>query len=348
VTAAWFALATLLLAGYVVLGGTDLGAGTLHLSIARGDREGRQVLAAVGPLWRGNEIWLLAAAGVLYLAFPKVLATALPGFAPALLPLLAALALRALALELRARPKSPAGARLGDVVLTLASALASLLLGAALANVLRGVPLDRNGAFVLPLFGAFRPHGDPGLLDGFTLLVGFVALVALAHHGALYLAWKCGGRVRRRSRRWANLLFPITVLAWVAATAATADAAPNVFAGFEAKPVVWVSSLLLVGGLATSFAGRRLGRELAAFLGSAVFLLGTFGAIAASLYPAWLPSSVDPANALTATNAASSPEALRAALRWWPAAFALALLYLGVLVRLARARTRAADESREA
>lgn len=336
-----FALTTLLLAGFVVLGGTDLGAGILYFAIARGEPERRQVLSAIGPVWRGNELWLLAAGLLLLLAGPAVAIAALSGFSPLLVPLAVLLVLRIVALEL-ARPRGSEGSRPRDFALALASALVATLLGAALGNVLRGVPLDRFGAFALPLFGSFRPHGAPGLVDGYTLLVGGVALVALAHHGALYLAWRGSGRVRPRGRRWATLLFPVTVIAWVGATAATADVAPNVFAGFDAKPLVWLTSLLLVGGLATSFAGRRLGHELVAFLGSSAFLFGTLAAIAASLYPTWLPSSVDPELALTAGDAASSATALVEALRWWPAGLALAFLYLGALLRLSRRRARAA------
>ncbi len=342
--ALWFAIAAGMLAAYVVLDGFDFGAGALHLTVAKNDTERRQVLAAIGPFWDGNEVWLLAAGGVLFLAFPKVLAAGLSGFYLAIFLLLWVLILRGVAIELRSHVGDPMWRSLWDAAFAVASALAPMLLGAALGNVLRGVPLDREGWFALPLFDSFAPSGALGVLDWYTVLVGVIALVAILHHGALFLVWKTDCAVRRRSLLWAARLFPATVVLWVAATAATASVAPNVFVGFESKPLVWLASLFLVGGLVASFAGRRLGHDLAAFLGSSAFLLGTLAAIAASVYPTWLPSPVDPALSLTAMNAASSPESLRAGLYWWPVGLLLALVYLATLCYLHRGKAKAAEE----
>jgi cytochrome bd ubiquinol oxidase subunit II len=342
--ALWFAIAAVMVAAYVVLDGFDFGAGALHLAVARSDAERRQVLAAIGPFWDGNEVWLLAAGGVLFLAFPKVLAAGLSGFYLAIFLVLWVLILRGVSIELRSHVEDPMWRSLWDAAFTVASALAPVLLGAALGNVLRGVPLDPDGWFALPLFASFSPTGALGVLDWYSVLVGVIALVALLHHGALFLAWKTDGVVRLRSLTWAARLFPATVVLWVAATAATARVAPRVFDGFEDKPLVWLSSLLLVVGLVASFAGRRLGRDLVAFLGSSAFLLGTLAAIAASVYPTWLPAAGDPGRSLTAFNAASSPEALRVGLYWWPLGLLLALVYFATLFYLHRGKAKAAAE----
>src|SRR5262249_37146541 len=168
----WFALASVMLAIYVVMDGFDFGAGVLHLDVAKTDRERRQVLAAIGPFWDGNEVWLLAAGGVLFLAFPKVLAAGLSGFYMAIFPVLWVLILRGIAIEFRSHLRDAMWRAFWDTTFTFASTLAPLLLGAALGNVLRGVPLDTEGWFALPLFASFSPRGELGILDWYTLLCG--------------------------------------------------------------------------------------------------------------------------------------------------------------------------------
>lgn len=340
----WFALAAIMLAGYVVLDGFDFGAGALHRFVARDDRERRQVLAAIGPFWDGNEVWLLAGGGVLFLAFPKVLASGLSGFYLAVFLLIWTLILRGIAIEFRSHVTDALWRAFWDGLFALASTAAPVLLGAALGNVLRGVPLRADGWFALPLFDSFSPTGAPGLLDWYTLGCGVTALAALAHHGALFLAWKTDGAVQARSRDAAARLFPALVVLWLAATAATFALAPHVPRGLAARPLAWLASALLLAGLAASAVARRRGRDLPAFLGSAAFLLGVLGATAAAVYPVWLPSTLDPAHSLTAQAHAAAPESLRAGLLWWPAGFALALGYLALLFRLHRGKARAAAE----
>jgi cytochrome d ubiquinol oxidase subunit II len=334
----WFALAAGMVAAYVVLDGFDFGAGALHLLVARTDPERRQTLAAIGPFWDGNEVWLLAGGGVLFLAFPKVLASGLSGFYLAIFLLLWTLILRGIAIEFRSHVADLMWRRFWDATFTVASTLAPVLLGAALGNVVRGVPVDSEGWFALPLFDSFSPAGRLGILDWYTVLAGVVALVAIAHHGALFLAWKTTGAVRERSRRAATWLFPATVVLWLAATVATARVAPDLFPGLAARPLAIVATLVAVGGLAGSWFARRRGRELPAFLGSVAFLGGILGATAATVYPYWLRSTVDPVHSLTAVNAAAGAGSLRAGLLWWPFGLVLAVVYLVFLLRHHRGR----------
>ncbi len=192
-------IAAVTLTAYVVLDGFDFGAGLLHLSWRRTDAERRQVLAAIGPFWDGNEVWLLAAGGVLFLAFPRVLASGLSGFYLAIMLVLWVLILRGIAIEFRSHVDDGMWRSFWDAAFWLASTLAPVLLGAALGNLVRGVPLDANGWFSLALFDSFSPRGALGILDWYTTLAGVLALVAIAHHGALFLAWKTDGAVRERS-----------------------------------------------------------------------------------------------------------------------------------------------------
>ncbi|KAB2964387.1 MAG: cytochrome d ubiquinol oxidase subunit II [Thermoanaerobaculia bacterium] len=342
--AIWFALSAVMFAAYVVMDGFDFGAGALHLLVAKNDRERRQVLAAIGPFWDGNEVWLLAGGGVLFLAFPRVLAAGLSGFYLAIFLLIWTLVLRGIAIEFRSHVGDRMWRSFWDATFALASTLAPVLLGAALGNLVRGVPLSADGWFALALFDSFSPTGALGILDWYTVLAGGLALVAIGHHGALFLAWKTAGAVRERSLRLAGRLFPATVGLWLAASAATALLAPEVFSGLAARPLAWISTALFLAGLATSFVARRAGRDLAAFLGSSAFLLGVLAATAASIWPVMLKSAGDPALSLTALNSAAAERSLRFGLLWWPLGLALAVVYFVILFRLHRGKAEAAAE----
>jgi cytochrome d ubiquinol oxidase subunit II len=311
--------------------------------VARTDRERRQVLAAIGPFWDGNEVWLLAAGGVLFLAFPAVLAAGLSGFYLAIFLVLWSLILRGIAIEFRSHVDDRLWRSFWDATFTVASALAPVLFGTALGNLLRGVPLSPEGWFALPLFDSFSPTGELGILDGYTVLVGVFALVAILHHGALFLAWRTDGEVRARSLDAAARLFPATIAFWLLATFTTARLAPQMVANLAARPLAWAATAAFLGALGATFAARRAGHDLAAFVASCLFLFGLLGATAATLYPTMLRASTI-APSLTAQSAAAAPHSLRVALLWWPAGLALAIVYYIVLFRLHRGKAEAAAE----
>jgi|CXWL01.1.fsa_nt_gi cytochrome d ubiquinol oxidase subunit II len=341
--ALWFALAAVVMAAYVVMDGFDFGAGGLHLWVARNDGERRQVLSAIGPFWDGNEVWLLAGGGVLFLAFPKVLAAGLSGFYLAIFLLLWVLILRGVSLELRSHLVDGMWRAFWDGTFAVASLLAPVLLGAALGNVIRGVPLDDRGWFALPLFASFSPTGELGILDWYTVLAGGLALVAILHHGALFLAWKADGPVRERSLLAAGRLFPAVVGLWLLASVATAAIAPGLFPALAGRPLGWLATVLFLAGLAASYLARRAGRDLLAFLGSAAFLLGVLAATAAAVYPTMIRSTLATPS-LTAENAAAGPASLTAGLWWWPVGFVLAIGYFVVLFRLHRGKVAVGGE----
>lgn len=339
--ALWFALAVFTFVAYVVLDGFDLGAGGLHLLVARQDAERRQVLAAIGPFWDGNEVWLLAGGGVLFLAFPKVLASGLSGFYLAIFMVLWSLILRGIAIEFRSHLEDRLWRAFWDATFCAASLLLPVLLGAALGNLLRGVPVDAAGWFALPLFDSFSPWGALGVLDWYTVLCGLTALLALLHHGALFLAWRTGGPVAARSNAWAARLLPALLVAWLLATWATLVVAPDVRRALGQRPWAQVATALALAGIVSSAIARRAGRERLAFLGSAVFLAGLLAATAAARFPLWLVSSLAPGYSLTAFNAAAAPASLRVGLLWWPVGGVLACAYLAMLFRLHRGKLAA-------
>ncbi len=340
----WFWLVSVMVALYVVMDGFDFGAGALHLIVARTNEERRTVLGAIGPYWDGNEVWLLAAGGSLFLAFPKVLAAGFSGFYLAMFLVVWSLILRGIALEFRSHVADTLWRAFWDTVFSAASILLPVLLGAALGNVLRGVPLDASGTFELAFFTTFRTGNPVGILDWFTVLAGLFALVALAAHGALFLAWKTEGPVHERAVRSARSLWIAVVLLWIAATAATAWVNPAIFAALPGRPLGWLFSLVALAGLATVFGGLAKGRWLAAFLGSGAFLLGLLAATAACVAPVMLRSTLDPAYDLTLANAASGSHGLRTGLVWWCVGFPLAALYFAMVFRIHRGKVAPAGE----
>ncbi|MGA2083457.1 MAG: cytochrome d ubiquinol oxidase subunit II [Holophaga sp.] len=340
----WFWLVSVMVAIYAVMDGFDFGAGILHLFVARSDAERRGVLAAIGPLWDGNEVWLLAAAGAMFLSFPRLLAVGFSGFYLALFMVVWTLILRGIAIEFRSHVRDAMWRAFWDGVFAFASVLLPVLLGAALGNVLRGVPLDAGGYFQIPLFTDFGTGNPVGILDWYTVLMGVLVLVTLTGHGALFLAWKADGPVHDRCRRAAAWLWPLVVAVTVAATVATDVVNPSLYRHLPGAPLGWAGVLLFMGGLVAVFHGLARGRYLAAFLGSSAFIVGILAATAAGVWPVMLRSTLDPAASLTAYNASAGPHGLRTGLGWWVVGFPLAVIYFICLFRIHRGKVRAAEE----
>jgi cytochrome d ubiquinol oxidase subunit II len=329
--ALWFVIVSGMLAVYAVLDGFDFGVGVIHHIVARTDEERRTVLSAIGPIWDGNEVWLIAAGGVLFMAFPKVYATAFSGFYMALMMVLWLLILRGVAIEFRSHQDHPLWREFWDTVFSLASVLLAVIFGTALGNLIRGVPLGKEGLRGMPLFTNFLTGRAPGILDWYTGLVGLFTLAALAVHGALYLAWRTAGPVRERSLAFTRQAWKPALVLWIAATAATAWVRPEVFSGLAARPWALLFVALAIAGAWGALQFPRRGQELAAFLSSSAFLLGMLAATLAGQYPFWLRSTLDPSYSLTAINAAADRYGLGVALAWWAVGIALALGYFTFL-----------------
>src|SRR5258705_13474968 len=234
--AIWFCLVALMLTGYVVLDGYDIGAGIIHLLVARSDLERRQILQSIGPFWDGNEVWLIAGGGTLFFAFPAAYASGFSGFYLPLMIVLWLLILRGIAVEFRGHIASPVWTPFWDVVFAGASALLALFFGAALGNVMRGVPFDANDSFFLPLWTNFRIGPDPGILDWFTITLGLASVAALTMHGALWIAMKTRGEVLPRARWVASLAWTIVVLLTVALLIIVPLALPHFGRRYAARP----------------------------------------------------------------------------------------------------------------
>src|SRR5262245_28722828 len=333
-----------MLTAYVVLDGFDFGAGALHLSVARTDSERRQVLAAIGPYWDGNEVWLLAGGGVLFLAFPRVLASGISGFYFAIFLLLWCLLGRGIAIEFRSHVTDSLWRAAWDFVFVAASTLLAVFLGAAFGNLMRGVPLDSDGWFSLPLFTDFSARAPVGILDWYTILTGVFALLALAGHGALFLAWKTDGPVHERSRRMARRLWIAVAVLWPVVTAASHAVNPALFPAMGRRGLGVLAVAVALVGIVVVFVRLSRGSGLGAFLGSCAFLLGVIGASAASYFPVMLRAIDGDALSITAYTGGAHEDGLRIALHWFVVALLLALAYFVIVFRLHRGKAEAARD----
>ena len=312
----WFCLVALMIAIYVLLDGFDLGAGAIHLLVAKTDAERRQVLASVGPVWDGNEVWLLAAGGVLYFAFPALYASAFSGFYLPLMIVLWLLILRGSAIEFRNHIRSAVWAPLWDFLFCASSLLLAVFYGAALGNVVRGVPLDATGYFFEPLWTNFRLGEETGILDWYTLLVGLLALAALVMHGGLWVQWKTAGTLNQRAGRAAGRAWWAVLALTALVTAVTLWVQPQVARNFRLWPWGYLLPLLAVAGIAGVLWNLVKKNERLAFLSSCLYLTGMLTSVVFGVYPMVLPAR-NPLLALTITSAKAGAYGLEVGLVWW-------------------------------
>jgi cytochrome d ubiquinol oxidase subunit II len=322
----WFWIVAAMLTAYVVLDGFDLGVGILFPWLARSEHDRRIMIRSIGPVWDGNEVWLLAAGGTLYFAFPLLYASSFSGFYLPLMIVLWLLILRGVGLELRMHIDDEVWRTFFDGCFFVASALLAVFFGAALANVIRGVPLGADHYFFLPLWTDWLPGAKPGILDWYTVIGGLVALVALAVHGALWLAVKVSGDLEARAVRAVRRLWPALLVITGISVPATMIVRPTVLDNYEHYPVLFAIPVLVAGALAAMryFAGNH---PLPAFLASCVYLIFMLVGAAAGLYPRLLPSSTDATRDITISRALAGPYALHIGLLWWSFGTLLALLY---------------------
>lgn len=340
----WFWLVSVMVAIYVVMDGFDFGSGILHLFVAKTNEERREVLGAIGPLWDGNEVWLLAGGGALFLAFPKVLAAGFSGFYLAMFLVLWVLLLRGISIEFRSHVMDSLWRSFWDGTFALSSVLLPILLGAALGNVLRGVPVDAAGEFNIPLFTHFGVGNPVGILDWYTVLIGVFALVTVAAHGSVFLAWKTEGPVQDRSVKAALPIWILVLVLWGVATYATSVVNPALFAGFPKAKLAWLFFAVYLIGLGSVFLGLVRKKYLLAFLGSGAFILGILATSAACLFPVMLRSTLDPTWSLTAHNASVDAHGLQVGLVWWLIGFPIALGYFAYLFHIHRGKVKAPPE----
>jgi cytochrome d ubiquinol oxidase subunit II len=340
----WFCGVAFMLTMYVVLDGFDLGAGVIHPFVARTSDERRVTLQAIGPVWDGNEVWLIAAGGALFLSFPRLYAASFSGFYLPLMVVLWLLIVRGLAIELRAHFANPVWTSFWDGLFFVGSSLLAVCFGVAIANVVRGVPLNSEGYFFEPLWTDFTPLGrTPGVLDWYTVLVGALALSALVVHGANFISLRTEDPTHSRARAIAGRWWLLTVVLTILATLATFSLRPGLLGNFAAAPWGGVFPALAMAGLIGVAVFHRRGRDDLSLIASGTYLAGMLASTAFALYPDLLPA-VDPVNSLTVTSAAGAPYSLAVGLVWWSIGMILATVYFILLYRLFGGKVRLTEE----
>lgn len=296
----WFILIGLLLAGYGVLDGFDLGVGSLHL-LTKSDLDRRTLLNSIGPVWDGNEVWLVTGGGALFAAFPDVYATAFSGFYIPFMLLLFMLIFRAVSIEVRSKSEGKRWRANWDRAFSISSMVISLLIGVAIGNVILGVPVDKNKEF----YGDFVE-----MLNPYALLVGLTTVAAFMMHGAIYLVMKTEGELQQQVKGWVNNTIIFFVITYVTATMATLIYIPHMVQPFRDHPVFFILAVLNMLAIANIPREVNRGKEFLAFLSSSAAILSLMALFAVGLFPNFLISSINPEYNLTIYNAASSQKTL--------------------------------------
>ena len=296
----WFALLGVLLAGYAILDGFDLGVGILHLA-ARGDRERRVLMNSIGPLWDGNEVWLVTFGGAMFAAFPNAYATIFSGFYIAFMALLFALIFRAVSMEFRSKTGSPTWRSVWDVAFFLGSLVATLLFGVAVGNGMTGIPIGRDMEFTGSFFDLLGPY---------PLLVGLFTVAMFAMHGSIYLYLKTEGELQVRIHGWMWRTFFVFLVLYMVTTGWTLISIPSAIRNFDRVPWAWLVVILNVLAIANVPRAIHQSRPGYAFISSCCTIAAFIFLFSVALAPNLVASSADPHNSLTIYNAASSPKTL--------------------------------------
>ncbi|NLE75194.1 MAG: cytochrome d ubiquinol oxidase subunit II [Chloroflexi bacterium] len=325
---AWFVLVGLLFTVYAILDGFDLGVGVLFPFLGKGEKDRATMLQAIGPVWDGNEVWLLTGGGALFAAFPHVYATVFSGFYLAMMLVVFALIFRAVSMEFRHDAR---WRRFWDGAFAVGSTVPALLFGVAVGNIARGIPLDAEMHFT----GTFWT-----LLNPFALLIGLLGLAMFVVQGAAYLTLKTQGTLQGRARA----ALKTAQIAFAALLAVSTVAAALVRGDVFGRPLAWLGWGLAAGATAGGWWAARQRRDGQAFLASSAAIVGLMGMLGASLFPNMAPALGDPALSLTIRNASSSPRTLSVMLVIAGVGLPLVVGYTAFIYRVFKGKVRLGEE----
>jgi len=331
----WFVLVGVLLTGYAILDGFDLGVGTIHL-LVRKDEHRRLFLNAIGPVWDGNEVWLVTGGGALFAAFPEAYATAFSGFYLAFMLLLCALIFRAVAIEFRSKEPWGWWRQMWDILFSLGSTVSALLIGVAMGNVVRGVPLGPDHEFA----GTFL-----GLLNPYSLLMGITTVLLFAMHGAIYVAMKTDGELHDLVRQWIPRLIGCFLASYIIFNFYTLISVPHVLATIQQRPLIGIIvaiQVLVILNIPREF---HLGHDFRAFLSSCFGMVLMMAAFGVTYYPNMIYSNPSPENSLTIANASSSPKTLGIMLVIAAIGVPIVITYTTCIYYIFRGKTRLTTHS---
>jgi cytochrome d ubiquinol oxidase subunit II len=330
----WFGLVAVMLTAYVVLDGFDLGVGMLSMFVARTEAERCQVLGTIAPVWNGNEVWLVAGGGALYFAFPGLYAASFSGFYLPLIIVLWLLIMRGMSIELREHVDHPIWAPFWDAAFFGSSLLLVIFFGAALGNIIRGVPMDANGGFFLALWTNFSPYGEAGILDWYTIPVALFVVATLAMHGSLWLRYKTSGAVFERASMVSRIAFAAVVIFTLIVTGITVVVQPHILHSFSERPWSAIFPIIALAGLAGVFifSGRK-GGDGRAFAASCAYIVGMLTSVVSGLFPYVLPSNGDLTKGLTVYNTSNEISTMQTGMMWVFPGLILAAIYSAVVFR---------------
>jgi cytochrome d ubiquinol oxidase subunit II len=341
----WYIVLVAMLAVYVVLDGYDFGAGIIHLFFAKTEKDKKAITNAIGPFWDANEVWLIAAGGVLFFAFPTLYASSFSGFYLPLMMVLWLLIFRAVGLEMRGQIHHPMWEAIWDKAFGIASLLLALFFGAALGNVVRGVNLGmvENGVsthephyFFLPLWNeTFSPQAEhQGIIDWFTLMLGVIAVVALTIHGANWIIFKTNSDLNTKLK---DVVFKMNFALFTLVIASLLIwhiIEPEPFHNFIKYPFLWILPIITFTGLFGLFKVKSFKKDGYGFLFSTLFLLGGLSSTVASIFPKLLPSTNGVNPSLTVENVAAHEYGLSVGLSWFFIALILVVIYFTIHYRV--------------
>lgn len=296
----WFVLVAVLITGYAVLDGFDLGVGVLHL-FTKKEEEKRVNINAIGPVWDGNEVWLLTGGGALFAAFPVVYATVFSGFYIALMLLLLALIFRAVSFEFRGKVENERWKKSWDYAFGVGSLLPSILFGVAIGNILRGIPIDANGIFTGNFFTLLNPY---------SILVGVLSLFLFTMHGSIYMTLKSSGNQLERMKNIAPRLWITFVFLYVLTTIYSIFESGYLFNSFPGNPLFWILFIVLLSAVIYIPVALKAEKFGSAFFASSLTIVCMLGLMAVSLFPRLVPSLTDLTYSLTIYNASSTERTL--------------------------------------
>ncbi|WP_281980580.1 cytochrome d ubiquinol oxidase subunit II [Tenacibaculum mesophilum] len=345
----WYIVLVTMLTIYVILDGYDFGAGIIHLFFAKKEEDKKKVVKAIGPFWDANEVWLIAAGGVLFFAFPTLYASSFSGFYLPLMMVLWLLIFRAIGLELRGQIHNRIWESIWDKAFGIASLLLALFFGVALGNVVRGVNLGNvvDGVsthethyFFLPLWNSeLSPHSETlGVIDWFTLLLGIIAVVSLTIHGANWVIFKTNASINNQLKKVVFTLSFVLLGLVIISLIAWHVIEPKPFHNFIEHPFLWIFPLLTFVGLFGLFNVKKHKKHITGFLYSSLFLLGGLATTVASIFPKVLPSTNNINPDLTIYNVAANEYGLSVGLNWFFIAAILVVVYFVIQYKVFRGK----------
>tara|TARA_R110002049_G_scaffold85670_3_gene217841 strand:+ start:4340 stop:5416 length:1077 start_codon:yes stop_codon:yes gene_type:complete len=335
----WYVVLMTMLAIYVILDGYDFGAGIIHLFFAKTEKDKKAITNAIGPFWDANEVWLIAAGGVLFFAFPTLYASSFSGFYLPLIMILWLLIFRAIGLELRGQIHNSLWETIWDKAFGISSLLLALFFGIALGNVVRGVNLGNvvNGVstqeahyFFLPLWNStFSPSAAQlGIIDWFTLLLGIIGVISLTIHGASWIIFKTNSGLNTKLKKVVFKLNFVVLTLVIVSLLVWHIIEPKPFHNFIDIPWLWIFPTITFIGLIGQFSVKRFKKDGYGFLFSTLFLLGGFASTVASIFPKVLPSSNNVNPSLTLYNVAAHEYGLSVGVNWFIIAAILVIVYV--------------------